>query len=254
MIKRILKILVGVFFVIKERKSALFTAALIPIIGLLVLNTLEEILGKVGNSWLVWLLNFLLYAFIYTSFAVAVHRIILLGINSVPKWGQFKWSWREISFLLHFAGLTFFGIVLVQILFRGFAFVISELKFSEPPLAIFTLLYYAALMYITGRVSLVFPANSIDHRLSFIGSWRLTREHQLFMVLVVALVPIIYSLAIAVPCLPFLILDQDWVLKIIGPIFGIYLLMVTVASLSLAYLEIQGKDMINNVAALNKIE
>jgi isoprenylcysteine carboxyl methyltransferase (ICMT) family protein YpbQ len=37
---------------------------------------------------------------VYTLYAITVHRLMLLGDNSVPRYGLFKWSWRETRFII----------------------------------------------------------------------------------------------------------------------------------------------------------
>ena len=114
--------------------------------------------------------------FVHSLFAITTHRIILLGPESVPKWGILSWSKRETSFALHLVGISLMLIPITVLAFIptiGMALIIPTM------------------FWLLGRLSLVFPGIAIDQAISYKHSWKLTKNNQILMMLVVILFPVL---------------------------------------------------------------
>jgi len=157
-----------------------------------------------------------------TVFSVITHRIALLGEESAPRWGFIRWTPRETYFAVHLALVGCVGLLPI-LLARVVQF--PALILAAPPV----------LLYVWARLILVFPATAIDARLSLVGSWRLTQNHQLFMVAVVFLMVVFMAIfqriaAIMIQPLP--------AFPILLPLVTIPLGVVPIILLSMAYAEI----------------
>ena len=150
---------------------------------------------------------------VQTLFAITTHRVILLGPQAVPEWGLFDWSKREMMFALYLVSL---GLILVPAL----------LLLLVP--AVGWALFLGLACWLVGRLSLVFPATAIDQGVSFKLSWELTRQHQILMILVVAVFPVILLL----PAMLLSFLPYTFVLTSFLTTFST---VFTVAALSVAY-------------------
>jgi hypothetical protein len=109
--------------------------------------------------------------------AISCHRLVILGVDSLPSaWGLF-WSRRETRFLgwsmllplIAFLPLVVLAIlvgILVAVLGPGFAAV-----------GLLALILLPFVMYALARLSLVLPATAIGQRPTLKGSWRLSRSN-----------------------------------------------------------------------------
>lgn len=120
------------------------------------------------------LLSSLASILVYTIVAIITHRVILLGPSSVPEWGIFIPTKRELSFMLYSLGL---GFILMIIGFLSFIPIIGF------PIAVISIAYVFA------RLSLVFPAIATDQAWTFEKSWEATKDHQVLMMAIVVIFP-----------------------------------------------------------------
>lgn len=196
-----------------NNRLVLSQALIFPIIVLLLLDFAETVESLNGKRWFLAIPVII----INTTFAITVHRIVLLGSSSVTKWGLYKWTKRETYFLIH---------LLLLALFCGLLYLTS---FIHPAAGMLIGILGSVLMLI--RFSLVFPATAIDKGLTFTTSWTLTKNHKLLMLYIIIIVPMLF----AIPTyLAFQITDAFWVFSIINIIATIF----TISFLSLAYNEI----------------
>jgi len=119
--------------------------------------------------------------------AISCHRLVILGVDSLPSaWGLF-WSRRETRFLgwsmlislitaLPFAVVGILVGILVAVLGRSFT--VS----AAVPLSVLPFVLYAS-----ARLSLVLPATAIGQRPTLKGSWRLSRSNGWRLALVMLL-------------------------------------------------------------------
>lgn len=168
-------------------------ALLLPLVAYALLDAIDHM--ETG-SFITGISSVLSSAFA-TIIAVTTHRIILLGRDSVSKWGFFNWGVRETVFALHIIALIFFLFFCSFIAKSSYTATFSILDLNSVPWKllvyiplIITFVIYVVAFWVIGRVSLAFPAIAINQGVSFRYSWKLTRKHQLLMFLVVIAFPI----------------------------------------------------------------
>jgi len=53
----------------------------------------------------------------------------------------------------------------------------------------FTSLAYIPVLYVVGRISLVFPSTAVDHNMSMRWSWQVTKDNGFLMFIIVGAMP-----------------------------------------------------------------
>jgi len=236
--REIAKVTIGAFATVHARRSHYARALVGPAIVFIALALSR---GAAAGSPLGGALFAFVHVLVYTVIAVTAHRITLLGPHAVPRWGSFRFGPRELKFLSNFLMLL---AVLVGLVFAaGLVLVIPLVALTsvqETPEDGDRIVYLAstllslAAMYFLARLSLVFPAASLDEDLSFSDSWRLTARHQGLMLFVTFVLP----LAANVPMM--LLGDSTSILvHVLLQLFGLVAVVVIVTALSLAYLELK---------------
>ena len=177
-------------------------------------------------------LSFLANAIVQTTIAVTVHRLILLGPEEIAPWGFTIWSTREVTFLSYFL-LLYILVLAPSLVFSGVFYLV--LQFSELAAGylvdasqIFYLLSIIFCIWLTSRLSLVFPGIAIGKGVSFKLSWEVTRSHTLLMILVLVAAPIVAS--------PFAIFLELFGLGYVTAVLGALTIVVGIALLSKTYL------------------
>ena len=193
-------------------RRKLLTALAIPFIPYAVLDyLLESNLSRVN-----FLFVTTLYIFFHSTFAVITHRIILLGPESVPKWGILMWSRREVLF------------------FRNV--IICGALASIPTLPIYRSEIGAPIgilinAWILGRLSVVFPATAIDNEVSIRESWAVTRGHDFLMLFVVLFYP-------ALLLVPAAFISEVPAARPVASLLATFTTIFTIAALSVTYQQI----------------
>ena len=167
--------LLGTFGYVYALRIPLSKALFLPILLLAALDMLNFDGISAGYLFLVRILPMLLY----TLIAITTHRMILIGPGSVPEWGLYKLSKREAYFVMYSIAL---GLIMVPIGLLAFI----------PTIGILLAMILGA--YIVGRLSLVFPAIATDQGWSFSRSWQATANHQILMMVVVIIFPLVMSI------------------------------------------------------------
>ena len=174
------KIIFGTLGYVLAYKGILTKVLFIPFLLYLVLDIAEHYQESTQQTAISMILLTVGGILAQTIMAVSTHRIILLGPDTVTTLGAFKWSMRETQFALY--GL-FLGIIIF--------FVMFPLLFIPQ---IGGWLAIPIVCWIIGRLSLVFPAIAIDDNGSFSQAWDYSRNHQLLMVMVVIIFPVLLLL------------------------------------------------------------
>lgn len=151
-------------------------------------------------------LFFIIYLF--TSMAITIHRIILLGPASVHPWGISPLGFREFYYALHVSGL---GIVLYTLINYCWPYITSVISVSDLAAWRITITMVGtlvAMLWVFSRLSLVLPAIAVNQGVSFTLSWKITKNHQLLILLAAAVFPvtifiILAFLSIVLVFLPF---------------------------------------------------
>lgn len=155
----------------------------------------------------------------YIQIGVTTHRIILLNSEDLPRWGKFRFTSRELRFFLMGFGI---GILCIPASF------LLTIPVAGIPLA------FLATAYIAGRFSLVLPAAAIDANWTFQRAWNNSKAHQLTMGIIVFVFPFIVGL------------PETWISYIpystaLVYVISIFTTIFTIAALSLAFHDIQGR-------------
>ena len=209
------KIIQATFGSLNLFKRQLTKALLLPFI----LYVLVDVINNYEQNKIATILLSILSIIILTLIAISTHRIIILGENSVPEWGSFKWSKRESLFAFHIAALK-----LIILLF--------PLLFIAPTaVLIFTM---CLISWIISRLSLVLPAIAIDKRISFKQSWDLTSNRQILMCLIILTFPaILFITVLLLSFIPYNYIESGFI-KAIATIF-------TITAISISYMHINNE-------------
>jgi len=165
-------------------------AILIPTILLLILNFASTSFTPVDQRFSIASIFFVFLSILVDIvILISVHRILILGDESVPKWGIQKFEQREFNFFLKY--LT------VAIVFIVFVVLVTAL-FQAIGISIFASIFLTLLVgaiYLS-RVSLVFPAIAVDTKMSFKESFEYTKEFKLLVFITVVIFPVLFSVVI----------------------------------------------------------
>lgn len=191
------KILIDAF-VIPWNYKALYARALAPPVLALVV------------TWAIWaranpesLILSYMYLFLYlvafAYFAVTCHRLILVGANTHNSYNTiriiFFLKWLVIIYGIFFA-LELISLTIIINLFPSIETKeITEVSIKARSQQISTIteavrdLLYLPLMYLVGRLSLIFPVTAVDLTASLKWSWKATRNNGLNILCVVGVLP-----------------------------------------------------------------
>ena len=166
---------------------------------------LARTLGPETDVGLVWVVQILLDLIPYTMFAVAWHRLILVGPeNAAPTFvpSLTSRSWQFLTYLAILQSFLLIGpIFSADMLMPDDNAINTEtvefdfdvrIFLSELPLYVAVTLAVSLLsapfVYLWVRFSFVFPATAVDHTHGFHRSWRETRSHGLRLTVLTYLV------------------------------------------------------------------
>lgn len=218
-----LKILVGALASVPLRFSAFAGAVAIPFALCLCFDSIWLLQPPLDlyyrRLWLMLPLTQLINLILYTLVAVAVHRVVLLGPSSVPRY-RLEWRAHTTRFLM-------FAILLVAAVYA-----VAVAIFQDEDFTLVKILVWLVVIVVLARLLLVFPAAAVGRRMSLTDSWRLTRHRKLLMVLIFAVYPAVIELPLA------LIPDSSTVNYLVRSALGTVVLIVTVILLSFAYQQI----------------
>jgi len=206
------KVVFGAFYIVNGYRASLAKALAIPFCFYLAIEGCAYLELPDVISWLLAVLSWIVYAVI----AITTHRVVLLGPNSVPKWGITSWSKRETYFIFHVLAI---GLITMGVSLLGLIPVVGLI---------------AALLascWLLPRFSLVFPGIAVDKGVTLKLSWELTKNYQLHMFLIVILFPILLS----IPTLLFALVPYG---SFLSSVCAAFVIVVEIAALSLTYQQI----------------
>ncbi|WP_052737550.1 hypothetical protein [Grimontia sp. AD028] len=207
-------------------KGLLFRVTLIPI---LLTAALEVAAFSSDSEWMVWV-DYFLWSVLSTILAVNVHRVVLMGPDSVPTFGRFTFGKIEIWFWLHYMGL-------------GVAYLLMAFAMNWIG-SLFIFLLIISLVF-GCRLSLVFPAIAMGKGVSFPYAWAQTVQKTWLMIGVVVIAPFIFGIVfIPITALIAYTAPEN------SPLYAIlatnlmisYVTVLAVIALSFAYQDITGED------------
>ena len=158
--------------------KALLKAVAVPALLVAVVVVLED---PFPNRSFLWdLLTGVLTFVPLTLIAVSCHRLVILGVDSLPSaWGLF-WSRRETRFLgwyLLIPLITFVSLIVLSALVEILLVALLNVGLASGGHLFLLLVLLAFAGYAAARLSLVLPATSIGQRPTLKGSWRLSRSN-----------------------------------------------------------------------------
>lgn len=213
------KTIVGSFLFIKYYKGALFKATLLPItLSILI----EFVLFSVDNE-LINTLSIILLSFLYVVVAINVHKIVINGVESVPKWGRFTVGQVEIAFIGYSLclALTLISSGVAVVLFASLA---QNIILIQALVFIGMLTLYVIMC----RLCVILPAIATENALTFRQAWQLTKGKSAYMFAVVGVYPATLGLLFSS------LLSSGMPLIAVNLISNV-VMIITVTSLSLAY-------------------
>lgn len=158
------------------------------------------------------------------SIAVTVHRIAVLGIDSVPTLGSVIFGIREFRMLfkmIQYSFIVAIPVVLISLI---------------PIVGIFIGIFLGIIL--SSRLSLVFPACACDEKFGFLNAWRATKRYKLLTIVMVILFPFIFSFTVGL----VYSIAIEFLIKIVGPnisflysILDVFLAVFFVSALSSVY-------------------
>jgi hypothetical protein len=234
------KVVLGAFVVPWWNRRAFCRALAIPLISLASLSVAWKFTGKYLPELSNWLL-YILYAALFTLFAVICHRLVLLDPGSVALVMAPRWSRRETRFIFFIVAVSLVSTTVAAILMTLLFNMFLSHAFVDPSSTWFGWLDASVkipVFYLFARFSLVFPATAIDRKVNLQWSWALTRNNGWRLFVVVSVLPWIISQVVSL-----LYRGEASALEIILlTVLGSALLAVEVAALSLSYRELTKEE------------
>jgi len=180
------------------RNLRVFSRALaVPLVSLVAL-TLTWHYAKKTLPYAVGWLFYLLYGLVFTLLAVACHRLVLIGSDTVTWRSASHWSWRHTRFLAWLFAIWFVQQATTFVVLNAAAFVAgmisnaAVLKLVEDSDWV-TFLARIPGLYIFARLCVVLPATAIDRTPGLRRTWELTRRNGWRLVIVVGVLPWVIS-------------------------------------------------------------
>ena len=181
----VLAILAASFTVPWSNRARFFQALIITLSILVVIDFVySQVQQEDGVEFFLYIL---VNSIVYVCFAVTCHRLVLLGGDSVPRLGIFRWSQREFRFLLWGLkiGVVFF-ILFMIILLSVYVVFDPEEELITPILVIIL----APFAYFLSRVILLFPSTAADKDYDLRWAYKLTEGNGFQMMAIVVLIPL----------------------------------------------------------------
>jgi len=232
-------ILLGVIYISFKQRRALMKGLIIPFVAIVGLDALTFLALPSSLLWLLWFASVAMY----TLFAIVVHRIVLLGSESVPDWGIGQWTRRETFFTIYLIGFAILYALWRQLI--SFALTFSETNRSF--VLVLTISSSLIVLYLNARLSLIFPGTAVDHWVTPARSWHLTRNRQILMICIVFLVPLFFGIPIIIVKTSLLYLPNSLaqlfpLAILLSDAANLVISVLVVGCLSLAYSEICGHE------------
>ena len=232
--------------IFKERYSLIKSLSIYTIILMfLQFINLDNVIIVDGKkqiqNYYIFLLNLIVLFIISMMIAISTHRILILGNKSVSKWGNFKFTSREISYLFQCIKLS----ILISLYTLIPLIVILKLFENKSVHLLALSLVFLVSTIIFSRMSLVLPSVAIDKKMDFRDSWKLTKNYRLLMYLLVIIFPISFSLIIGQA--RGILLDlSPLIFNILNPILNVFIIVFATSILSFTFRYILKEENIIN--------
>jgi len=179
-----------------------------------------------GSEFFVYLI---FSSFVYVSFAVTCHRLVLLGSESVPQLGVFRWSRREFRFFIWMIKLSIAFVVMFIPVLMLVSFIFKpEPRYVTPMLIASSIPF----LYFLSRVILLFPSTATDKIYDYKWAYKLTEGNGLQMMIVVVLIPVIM---VGVHELNGILFGEGRIIGLLNLALGYIVTVFEIAAISLSY-------------------
>lgn len=236
------KVLLGAFLVPWWKRRPFAHALAVPLVALATLMLSWYYAADMVPAYVGWMLC-LLYAGLFTVFAVRCHRLVLIDSEARAADPWLRWSWREWRFFYWLAGLWLIAMVTWWFALLLAGNVISGAwRHSPAELSVWMewSIYVCKIpaLYVFARLSPVLPAAAIDRTVDLKSAWLLTQKNGWRLVLVVGVLPWAISQLLALLYRG----DATALETIVLTTLGIALLAVEIAALSISYRELTKEE------------
>lgn len=188
----IFRILYDTILTTWDKRYSLLNSLVIFSIILSIINILTDVI--IDNNYQIYLFYILcvFQSILLTFFAVTCHRVILMGSNSVPKYGMFSWTNRETKFLL-------WGILIILIfMLTAILLMIIPINLLEISLlkniilnSFLTSIFLYPAFYLFSRISIILPATAIDKKHNFNWALDFTENNGWRLTVIIGALPLI---------------------------------------------------------------
>lgn len=223
-----------------KKKLRMARALLIPVIAIWAVDQLpfsdERSILSTDPIWVGCLL-FLIQTIPYLLFAVTCHRLALLGDQSVPEYGLWKWTMRESRYLAWLLVIVNIYLLIylavdssfVSNMFGDLGAVAGVDPFHLSMLVVYPV--YIGFLYLFSRLCVLYPAIAVGKQVRAEWVWPVTARNGWRLTLVAGFLPwVIYWLT------NFLLRDNaTWAECAIFWFAGFFLFAVEVVALSYSY-------------------
>lgn len=222
----------------KSFKSNLLIFLLLAVLFIVAIFILEYLVSNTDLGELASIVFAMVLVLIYAKLAVAVHRSVLLGNQSIKDLLTFKWA--DLKFFMGI--LAVFAIVML--LFWLFITIFVQTGLINPKekgsTGLITLLMYIVIGVIGARLALLFPAIAINNQINLIKTWLSTRKQKTTLFFLIVLFPLMFSTIVNK-------IPEDTVYWLIfGSVVSVLVVMFEVVILSHCYSELMLKNNPNN--------
>ncbi|MBI5249668.1 MAG: hypothetical protein HY912_09250 [Desulfomonile tiedjei] len=211
--------------------AALFLIASHMLIQLLMMKVLGPGYAAISGIILV-----VVVGMAFAVFAVTCHRLIIMGDDSVSKYGLSGWSPRETRFVgwLLLGYVCFLAVgAAVGIPVFGLALLLGLP--SRPWVVIVTILVTIPCVYVFARISILLPATAVDERPNIKWAVDTTENNGWRLVLIVSILPLVLDK------FPAYLLGYSVVADFAIHVVECVLYAVEIACLSLSYQHLTGR-------------
>jgi hypothetical protein len=216
----ILVTLISAYAAVFTNLGAIIKATFLPLMIAIVLSAINV---EMGDSLVVRVVTVLLGLPVAATIAVAIHRIVLLGPDSLTNPWSLSWTARETSFLVWLVTL-------------GVCFFLASLAFSLvlwmlPEAWMMVLAAFLFGFWVEGRFGMVLPATALDRPMHLSPSWFLTSGNDLQLIVVLGL-PVLILVGLIKAALW---VESPLLVALVWALGTLLTLAVQIAVLSLSY-------------------
>ena len=219
----IIATIAGAYGAVLGNLGTLIKAGLIPFLILVLLGVVSE---EFSGTVLVQLITWALALPFVALWAIAVHRTVLLGPDSLASPWSLTWSDRESSFVVWLIIFTVLGYA-AGLAFLAVAWMLPEIWMIVLAAVIFGL-------WLEARFSMVLPATALDRSMRLSQSWYLTSGNDISLMIVLGLPFLLLAGIMALLTAAFGD-SLTIIIVVVFPLLALLTAAVQIAVLSLSY-------------------